>query len=144
MDLPFLPGPSGSTFAAVVLNILISILTGKTQQMHLLHYMAPGRKFWIFLPPGKFTALYERLTENPENLLTHLNDIQQKGSYCVQLPGDTVYLPFGQFHLVVTIAENFQWMCLLSVSTFISPERETRVWKLVSQGRLHRERVLRR
>ena len=64
------------------------------------------KKIWIFLPPGEFAALYERPTENPENLLTHLKDIKQKRSYCVQLPGDTVYLPFGQFHLVVTIAES--------------------------------------
>ena len=64
-----------------------------------------GKKIWIFLPPGEFAALYERPTENPENLLTHLKD-KSKNGHCVQLPGDTVYLPFGQFHLVVTIAES--------------------------------------
>ena len=102
-----------------------------------------GKKIWIFPPPGKFAALYERLTENPKNLLPHLKDIKPDGSYCVQLPVDIVYLPFGQIHLVVEIATSFQCTCLLSVSNFITPERETQVWKLVSQGRLQRERVLR-
>ena len=90
-----------------------------------------GKKIRIFLPPGEFAALYERPTENPENLLTHLKDIKQKRSYCVQLPGDTVYLPFGQFQSSSNNCGKFNCPVQLISNNFEAPENEYSAWSII-------------
>ena len=103
-----------------------------------------GKRFWVFLNPCKMAANLERFSENPSSSIHQLDYFKDYAVQGWQLPGDTVYLPFGQYHCVLTIARPDQWTCLLSVSTFISPKDQKMAWPGIAQERLQKQREIQR
>ena len=99
-----------------------------------------SKKLWIFLSPGKLASAFERLSGTLESLLMLLPELKTSCVQGLQLPGDTIYLPFGCYHCVLTPAQDNQWTSLLSVSTFISPQQQEKTWKAIIQGRVQQRR----
>ena len=94
-----------------------------------------------FFSPGKLASEFERLSETLESLLMLIPKLKTSCVQGLQLPGDTIYLPFGCYHCVLTPAQDNQWTSLLSVSTFINPQQQEKAWKAKIQGRVQQRKT---
>ena len=86
-----------------------------------------GEKFWFFFPPSKMCGVLERCYTKEADYVDCIRKYVDQMFVCRQCLGDTVYLPYGWLHCVVTI--NVHGICasLLSVGFEISKERRENV-----------------
>ena len=103
-----------------------------------------GSKLWFLMKPGKSAAMAEKLAKDPKDMIAQLSELTDKVSIAFQKPGDTLYLPFGYHHAVVTFSLENEWTFLLSVSTIISSERAESAWSSITQGATGERRSTRR
>ena len=74
-----------------------------------------GRKIWFFVKPGLFAQQLEAEYATAEAFIGYLNKYGQNLVCCTQEVGDSVYLPYGWIHCVVTLGNVAGCASLLSV-----------------------------
>ena len=94
-----------------------------------------GRKLWFFVRPSNEAREIEDSVMTPDSLMGILQRLGSAIVSCSQEVGDTIYLPYGWLHCVVTLGNVARCSSLLSIGLKITRERFDRMWRLVC-GRL--------
>ena len=91
-----------------------------------------GTKTWFFVKPGKLAKKLELDFRTPELFLECLLQHGHLLTCCLQNVGDTIYLPYGFVHWVVTVNNIAGCASLLSVGLRVPKARYERVWQTVA------------
>ena len=91
-----------------------------------------GRKIWFFVKPGLFAQQLEAEYATAEAFIECLNKYGQNLVCCTQEVGDSVYLPYGWIHCVVSLGNVAGCASLLSVGLRVPQERAEKTWKTVA------------
>ena len=91
-----------------------------------------GRKIWVFAPMGRASADLVKIcgamrsSKAIEEFLRYLGamsrTLKKKLSWCEVGAGETIYMPYGYGHSVITLCEG-RPACMVSVDARADPER---------------------
>ena len=97
----------------------------------LITLYGAGEKIWVFTKPSYAGRKLEDevidCTELMQRLIVHKESVL----CCVQHVGDTVYLPYGWLHCVITIKNISGCSSLLSIGLRVPRQRFEKMWKLI-------------
>ena len=100
----------------------------------LITLYGSGEKHWFFFPPSKMCGVLERCYTRKNDFTGCLQKYGDKILYCRQCVGDTVYLPYGWLHCVITVNIHSVCASLLSVGFKIPKKRREDVWKVMTSA----------
>ena len=86
----------------------------------------------VFLSSFKMCGVLERCYTRKNDFIGCLQKYGDKILYSRQCIGDTVYLPYGWLHCVITV--NIHSVCLLSVGFKIPKKKREDVWKVMTSA----------
>ena len=92
-----------------------------------------GEKIWFFVRPSKFAQRLEDEFVTPDSLMRCLVEHGSSLACCTQEIGDTVYLPYGWVHCVVTPGNVSCCSSLLSIGLRVPSERYEQMWQSVTR-----------
>ena len=135
--------PSGAAVSELSKGYLLTVDKANFTRWHsdymeaidcLITLYGSGEKFWFFFPPSKMCGVLERCYTRKNEFIDCMRKYGSQMFYCRQFVGDTVYLPYGWLHCVVTI--NVHGICasLLSVGFKIPKKRREEVWKIMTSA----------
>ena len=133
--------PSGSEISTLSRGYLLTVDKPNFTRWHsdfmeatdcLITLYGSGEKHWFFFPPSAECGVLERQFVRASTFMECLERYGGKISYCRQCVGDTVYLPYGWLHCVITVKLYNGCASLLSVGMKIQEQRKNSVWNLMT------------
>ena len=100
----------------------------------LITLYGQGEKFWFFAPPGSVAKQLEDGYIFAYQFKECIEQYSDKITFCKQRVGDSVYLPYGWLHSVVTVNNIGGCTSSLSVGLKVPEERRSATWKLVTNN----------
>ena len=97
----------------------------------LITLYGAGEKVWVLTKPGNVGRKLEDKVIDCTDLMQQLIVHKSSVLCCIQQVGDTVYLPYGWLHCVITVKNISGCSSLLSIGLRIPRQRFEKTWKVI-------------